>query len=174
MKYFILTLSILVASLLNSSAAENYSCRDSKGRLHVADNLMSLPAECLHKSEISETNDSGKVNYVPPVQLDPQIKNDFNHAVNQQDQKVKLREREAGRLVSRAESLANSFENAVIKRKEALRNKQYGYRTTVVQAGQEMQHSRKEKEALLGELPKARLSSAQREQIEIQLKRIQN
>ncbi len=174
MKYFILTLSILVASLLNTSAAENYSCRDSKGRLHVADNLMSLPEECLHKADISEADDSGKVNYVPPVPLDPQIKNDFNQEVNQQSRKAKQRKREAGRLVSRAESLANSFENAVIKRKEALRNKQYGYRTTIVQAAQEMQHARSKKEALLGELPKARLSSAQREQIEMQLKRIQN
>ncbi len=174
MKYFILTLSILVASLLNTSAAENYSCRDSKGRLHVADNLMNLPEECRYKADISDPKDPGKVNYVPPAGQTSQSNNSFERAVRQEQQTISQRKRKAESAVLQAEKLVNSYESAILKRKNALRSKRYGFRNTIIQADQEMQSARQGKQILIKKLKKTRLTSTQQEQIETLLNKIQN
>ncbi len=54
MKYIVLILVMLVFPLLTTSSAENYSCRDSDGGLHVADNLMSL-LEALPRARLTST-----------------------------------------------------------------------------------------------------------------------
>jgi hypothetical protein len=174
MKYIILVLALLGLTLLSSAAAESYSCRDSNDRLHIADNLMSLPEECRAQAVTSEPTDSGKVNYVPPAVQSHQGSNDFKRAVGQEEQKVKQRKREAEELIQRAKKMADSYETAVTKRKAALRSKKYGFRETVILANQEMRSAREGRDALREEMVQMRLTPKQRAQIEALLARIQN
>ena len=174
MRYIILVLALLGSLPLTISAAETYACRDNNDRLHVADNLMSLPEECRDRAETSDLNDPGKVNYVPPAVQKPQNNNDFERAVIQEQQKIEQRKRETEALISQAESLASSYKDAVIKRKAAVRSKSYGSRETIIQAEQEIERARNGKKSLLESLPQSRLTSAQREQIETQLNKIQD
>ena len=174
MKYSMLILTILGTSLLSVSAAENYSCRDSNGRLHVADNQMNLPEECHYQAETSDPKDPGKVNYVPATKQSGRSNNDFNRAVNQEQREASQRKRNAERAVQEAERLANSYESAILTRKDALRNKSYGFRNTVIQADEEMQSARQKKKLLIEELKQLRLTTTQQEQIETFLDKIQN
>ena len=174
MKTYILILTILGASLLSASATENYSCRDSKGRLHVADNKMNLPEECRSHAVTSDSKDPGKVNYVPATRQSSQSKNDFNRAVDQEQREIDQRKRNVEIAVLQAEKLATSYESAVLKRKDALRSKSYGFRNTIIQADQEMQSARQGKELLIEELKQIRLTTTQQEQIETFLNKIQN
>lgn len=174
MKHCLLILTILGASLLNTSAAENYSCRDSNGRLHVADNLMRLPEECRDQADTSEPKDPGKVNYVPAAKQSSQSNNSFKRALRQEQREINQRKHKAERAVLQAEKLATSYENAILNRKDALRSKRYGVRDTIIQADQEMRSSRRGKEILIEELKQIRLSSTQQEQIDTFLDKIQN
>ena len=174
MKYIILILAMLGFPLLTISTAENYSCRDNNNRLHIADNLMSLPEECRDQADISAPNGSGKVSYVPPAVQTRQSNNDFERALREEERKTRQRKTEAENLILEAENLANTYGNAGIKRKTALRSKKYGSRETIILAGQEMQRARNGKEILLEKLERARLSSTQRAQITTLLNKIQN
>ena len=95
-------------------------------------------------------------------------------ALREEERKTRQRKTEAENLILEAENLANSYGNAVIKRKTALRSKKYGSRETIILAGQEMQRARNGKEILLEKLERARLSSTQRAQITTLLNKIQN
>jgi len=170
MKYIILTLAISALPLL--SFAETYSCRDNEGQLHIADNLMKLPEECRYQANTLDPKATGKVNYVPAGGQTHQINNDFERAVRQEQQEVKRHEQEAQNIISQAKWLAESYENAVIKRKTALRSKKYGFREEIIEADKDMKRAIKDKKTLLQEVEKVRISTTQREQIEMFMNKI--
>lgn len=174
MKYVVLALAALSFPLLSLSAAQNYSCRDNSDLLHIADNLMSLPEECRDRAKTSSSGKEGKVNYVPAAVQTRQSDNDFAKELSEEAQRIEQRKREADDLVQEAEDLASSYENAVAQRKMALRHKNYGNRSTITLALDEMRQARKGKKNLLAKLPRARLSSPQRKQIETILDRVRD
>ena len=174
MKPLILMLGILVFALAGLSSAENYSCRDTNDRLHIADTLMSLPEECRNQAVSIEDSDSGKVNYVPPATQSTLDLESFEEAVAKDEQQLKQRKLAAKKLLQQARSLADSYELSVISRKTALRSKKYGFRKTVISADQGIQSARKEKAGLLDKMKKTRLTPTQKEAILNQLNRIEN
>ena len=174
MKHILLVLAILALPQWSFAETESYSCRDNKGRLHVADNLMHLPEECRYQADTRDPKDPSKVNYIPQAAQAHKSHNDFKDAINQDQQETRQRENEAESLIAQTKELASSFEAAVIKRRTALRNKKTGFRETIILADQGMQNARKEKEVLLKRLSETHLTSTQREQIEGHLNKIQN
>ena len=152
--------------------ADNYSCTDSQGVIHIADNLMKLPAECRDQAKTLKEGDSGRVNYVAPVPTPQGQAQDFQQAVRSEELELKKKKQEAAEMVNQAKKLADNFEEAVTIRKTALRSKSYGSRDKLKMAESMMEYSRKGKRGLLEDMQKAHLSSEQRQQIMEALSRI--
>jgi hypothetical protein len=170
-----LLLTLLFLPALTTFGAETFTCKDLQGQLHISDNLMSLPAECRNQARTSEPDtEPGKVNYVPPVENSIQHSDEFKRAVREEERANEARKRQAAELVRRAESLAVTFEDAVTRRKKAVRSREYGNREEIILAEQQLQDSLTGKKELLDELESAQLSTEQRQHIEVQLERIQD
>ena len=153
-------------------AAETYSCTDNTGKIHIADTLMKLPAECRDRAKTHEDKDSGRVNYVPSPEVPASQNQRFRESVRMEEAAQQKKEREATELVQRAETLAKSFEDAVNLRKKAVRSKSYGNRDKIRAAEAMMEFSRKEKQTILEEMQSIRLSAEQRQQIMAALEQI--
>lgn len=167
-----LILSINFTILVNPVAAETVACTDSNGTLHIADNMMSLPKECRNASKPYESTGSGEVIYVPALPDNKNTRRDFERSVEQEERTQAQQRRQETNLFQRAESVANSYINAVAARKAAVRSKKYGTREQIQTADVIMQRSRNEKTALLQELKKARISQQKRQEIEVMLNKI--
>jgi hypothetical protein len=173
MRYVILFFALLVIPQQTATAAETFSCKDSDGTLHIADNQMSLPTECRDQAITSEPDkEVGSVSYVPAAKQPSQPSSEFNQAVREEDRASKARKRRAAALVGRAQNLAADYENGVTTRKAAVRSMRYGTREDIIAAEQQVQTARSGKKKLRAELDDARLSTEQRQQIETQLNSI--
>ena len=167
MKIVFLGFALLVSSVLFANAAETFSCHNSDGVQHIADDLMSLPAECRDQAIKSDPeSDPSSVNYVPDVQQSNQQSDEFQKALLEEEQATLVRKQKAEGLVLRAQHLATTYENAVVQRKTAVSSNQYGSRDEILQAAQAMQTAREGKTSLLEVLESARLSGEQQQQIE--------
>ncbi len=172
MRVILLVLTFLGFSQLSPAVAETFSCRDSKGALYVADNLMSLPEGCRNQARTRAETDSGQVNYVPSATQPGRDKDAFERAVKEEIQASDELARKTANMVLRAETLVETYENALAERKNVIGRRRYGARETIVKADREMQFARKGKKELLNKLKRARIPSEQRQKIDNLLTRI--
>ncbi|MBE9485888.1 MAG: hypothetical protein IMY82_01805 [Chloroflexi bacterium] len=158
-------LAILLLLLIPSVGwVKNYSCRDSKGQWHFADNLQGLPEECLgQEKEIKLQSDKL---IIVPAAPDPQKPGGkFQDSVRAAEREQQEKESAARELKLQAESLVERHRQAVQLKRQAKRRWSYESRTTIKQADDELQQVEKERRQLLDELNSARLTTAERRQI---------
>ncbi len=156
------------------AGAKTVSCRDARGALYIADNLMSLPEECRQKGQTLSPENSGNVNFVPATPPSTTDNQAFERAVKEEDQARTDRNNKAAGMLSRAKKLVETYESALDERKSAIRNKTYGSRKNIIKAEQDMQQARRGKEDLLSSLARAYIPTSQKQQIRKLLERIKN
>jgi hypothetical protein len=142
-----------------------YSCRDSTGRLHVTDNLQSLPKECRGSARELGPNDSDNVQFVPPLPPVEVENSRFEQEVLEQQRRLEERRATEQRMIDEAEELLATFLQAQQERRSAQRRWSYSSRETIQQATEEIARVRADKERLLGELREQRLPSETAEKI---------
>jgi hypothetical protein len=153
--------------------AETVYCIDAQGQRHIADDMMSLPESCRLEFKKLAPDDSGRVNYVPPVSPATDSGADFKRAVRAQDAELEKKKRYTESLLRRAERISRTYQEAVEARKEAQRSKSYGRREILRRADDQMQQSRNDKEVLLNELGQARIYGQERQEIEELLNKVE-
>ncbi|WP_020677223.1 hypothetical protein [Geopsychrobacter electrodiphilus] len=165
MKQIILVCSLFLLCLPAGTQAETFSCRGKDGTLHVADNLMSLPADCRFQAETLDEKDPGKVNYVPPPKDNPQTSRKFQQELQLQQQEISARQQEAANLRKEADRLVTTYDNAISSRYKAVRSREYGSRETIQTADRDLQSARAEKAQLLDKLKASRIAAEQKDEI---------
>lgn len=169
-----LKLALICLLLPSPALAETYSCTDGQGVLHVADNLMKLPAECRDRAKTLKPQDSDRVNFVAPPKTPPGEGQAVERAIRLEEQALAQKKKRAADLVRRAETVADNFREAVTTRKAALRSKSYGNRNKIVAAEATMKNSRKEKQEILKQMGSEALTDEQRQRIKTLLDGIED
>lgn len=166
MRRALLAVSLFILVLPLSGNAETFSCRDESGRFHVSDNLMNLPADCRFQAVTHNEKDQDRVNYVPPMGDNNQINREVEQEIQIQQEEMRKQHQKSANLIDEAKMLSQSFQRAVVQRKDALRSKRYRSRKTIVAAGHDMQNAREGKVRLLKKLKSARITTGQKNEIE--------
>ncbi|MFO7577228.1 MAG: DUF4124 domain-containing protein [Pelovirga sp.] len=148
-----------------SGFATLYSCRDSTGRLHVTDNLQSLPDECRSSARELDPNDPDNVQFVPPLPPVEVENSRFEQEVLEQQRRLEERRATEQRMIDEAEELLATYLQAQQERRNAQRSWSYSSRETIQQATEEIARVRADKERLLGELREQRLPTETVEKI---------
>lgn len=156
---------ILCLLLPVSGFATLYSCRDSAGRLHVSDNLQSLPEECRGNARELDPNDADNVQFVPPLPPVTVEDSRFEQEVLEQQQKLEERRATEQRMIEEAEELLATYERMQQERRNAKRSWSYSSRETIQRATEEIARVRADKERLLAELQEHHLPSETVEKI---------
>lgn len=154
-----LFLFIIICSLPTLAVATLYSCRDSEGRLHVTDNLQSLPAECRAGArEIDQTNPDN-LHFVPERSSSPPIdtKSRFQQQVFEQEQRQREQQQLEERLIREAQGFADLYLQAQQERRNAIRHWRHDSRATIERAADQMATAQREKQRLLAELEQHRV-----------------
>lgn len=151
-----------------------YSCRDREGRLHVTDNLQSLPEECRAEVREVETSDPDNLHFVPETTPPPpdDTRSRFEMEVLEQQRRQQQQEQREEQLISQARSLLGRFEQAQEDRRNAIRSWSYGSRATIERAADDMAAARKGKQQLLTTLGQQRVSIKTSEQVRAILEQI--
>jgi hypothetical protein len=167
-------LLIIICSLPVLAAATLYSCRDSEGRLHVTDNLQSLPDECRGVARDVETTDPDNLHYVPERTPAPAVdhRSEFQRQLLEQERQQQEQQQREEQLVKEAQGLAEMFEQAQQDRRNALRRWSYDSRATIERAADEMNAARSGKQQLLTDLERQRVSIGTAEQVRALLEQI--
>jgi len=166
MKQALLIVSLFALFLPLPGNAETFSCRDKSGRFHVSDNLMNLPTDCRFQAKTHNEKDPSKVNYVPLPKENNLINQKVEQEIQIQQEEIRKQRQDSANLLEQAKMLSQSFQRAVVQRKDALRSKRYRSRKTIVAADHDMQKARKEKILLLKRLRSARMTTDQKDEIE--------
>ena len=165
-------LVLLCLLLVTAVCAENYSCRDHQGRLHLADSLANLPEDCRDQALTHKSEPVDNLNYVPtpaaPVGSDAR----FEQSVREVERELLQKQQLAAQLKQRAEQLAVNYEAASVDKHRARRNWTYSSRETIKAADESIRQARAGKRQLLQELSAASLSSQEQRQIKANLERI--
>jgi hypothetical protein len=151
-----------------------YSCRDSEGRLHVTDNLQSLPDECRADVREIEPTDPDNLHFVPETTPPPaaDTRSRFEMEVLEQQRRQQEQEQREEQLISQARSLAAQFEQAQQDRRNAIRRWSYDSRATIERAADDMAAARDGKQQLLTNLEQQRVSIKTSEQVRAILEQI--
>ena len=165
-------LLVLLFFTVTSGAAESYSCRDSHGRLHLADSPGNLPEECLGQEQKHQSGAVDNLNYVP-MPVEPAANSgSFERSVRAADRELLQQRQAAEQLQQRAEQLASSYETAVSDKRQAKRRWSYGSRETILGADRRIEQARDGKRKLLQELSGSRLSDREEVQVRALLERV--
>ena len=151
-----------------------YSCRDSEGRLHVSDNLQSLPDECRADVSEIEARDPDNLNFVPETTPPPveDTRSRFQVEVLEQQRRQQEQEQREEQLISQARSLVARFEQAQQDRRSAIRSWSYDSRATIEQAADDMAAARSGKQRMLINLEQQRVSTGTVKQVRAILEQI--
>lgn len=163
----ILLLLLLLTAFANThSWAKTYSCRDSQGKMHFADNLQGLPSECLGKEKVIKPDKPDNLNYVPATKdpSAPGIK--FQHSVRDAEREQQRKQVEKRQLHSRAEKLLERYQEALAEKRRAKRSWSYSSRDIIKSSDQTISGVKADKELLLEELNSARVGTEEKTKIE--------
>lgn len=161
-------------------SAENYSCRDSHGRLHLSDNIANLPEDCVDKVQTHASDDVGTLNIVPTPDgsNDNDSSREFQQNVREAEQDLQKKQQTlqtSEQLQQRAEKLADAYESAAADKNQALKRWKYGEggsRDTMEKSDKRVQQTREGKQQVLQELSDSSLSRRDKEKIEATLNRV--
>ncbi|HMB17190.1 MAG TPA: DUF4124 domain-containing protein [Pelovirga sp.] len=143
-----------------------YSCRDREGRLHVTDNLQSLPDECRaddREVEAREPDPQDVVPEAPPPLVDTRSR--FELQLLEQQRRQQEQEQREEQLIREARGLAAQFEQAQQDRRNAITRWSADSRRIIEQAGEEVTAVRNGKQRMLINLEQQRLSIRASEQV---------
>ncbi len=151
-----------------------YSCRDSEGRLHVSDNLQSLPDECRADVREVEASDPDNLHFVPETSPPPveDTRSRFELEVLEQQRRQQEQEQREEQLIREARSLAAQFEQAQLDRRDAIRRWSADSRRIIEQAANGMAAARSGKQRMLTNLEQQRVSIRTSEQVRAILEQI--
>ena len=172
MRIFQLLVMLLPLLLVTAASADNYSCRDSQGRLHLADSLSNLPEECREQAQTHTSDAVDNLNYVqtPVVPGGSDVR--FEHSVRDVERGLQRKQQHGEQLRQRAEKLAEKYETASADRRRATRRWNYSSRETIKKSEELIQEARKGKQQVLQELPAAALPSREEQKIRAILDRV--
>jgi len=172
MRRLILMMILCLSPML--AEATLYSCRDSEGRLHVTDNLQSLPDECRTDVREIEAGDPDNLHFVPEVTPPPveDTRSRFERQVLEQQRRQQEQEQREEQLISQARVLAAQFEQAQQDRRNAIRSWSADSRRTIEQAANDMAAARSGKQRMLTNLDQQRVSIRTSEQVRAILEQI--
>ncbi len=157
--------SIFSLLLSSSVCAEIYSCRDKQGRIHVSDNLQTLPDECRAEARQLQATDPDNLHYVPDAgsvtTSDPRVEG----FVREQQHRRQEREEAAERLLQKADELLSVYQQAQKDRRNAVRSWSYASRQNIQKAQQQIANVRMEKQQVLEELEQWRFSAETKDRI---------
>jgi len=152
MKTVILLLFVTVFSWTTVHAAI-YSCRDKHGKLYMTDNLQTLPAECLGRTQVIESRADDKLNIVPSQETPQGSGADFDQAVRDAEQDLKQKQEIREGLLNEARQLAEQYQQAVRDRTSATRRWQYaGSRDAIRKADEQISQIQERKQQMLAEI----------------------
>lgn len=170
----ILILMVVFCTFPLMAVATLYTCRDSEGRLHVTDNLQSLPDECRRDAHQVEATDPANLQFVPERTPAPAVDNrsEFQRQLLEQQRRQQEQQQREEQLIKDARGLADRFEQAQQDRRNAIRSWNYDSRATVERAADEMNAARSGKQRILTNLEQQRMSIRISEQVRAILEQI--
>ena len=170
----ILILIVVLCSFPLVAVATLYTCRDSEGRLHVTDNLQSLPDECRVDAREVEAGDPDNLHFVPERTSPPTVDTHsrFEQQLREQQQRQQEQEELEEQLILEAQELADTFMQALQDRRTAIRRWSADSRGTIQQAAEDMAAARSGKQRLLADLERQRVSIRTSEQVRAILEQI--
>jgi len=166
-------LILIVLLSVASAAAETYSCRDSQGKLHFADNPANLPEDCRGQEQKIEPGKVGNLNLVPAAPTPPQSGRAFEQTVYSAEKERQQKQQQTRNLQLRAEQLAKKYQEAVRAKRGAVRSWSYDSREQINKADQQIKEARAGKQQLLQELESLKIPSAEEKKIRQELKAIE-
>ncbi len=163
----ILILAVVLCTIPLVAVATLYTCRDSEGRLHVTDNLQSLPDECRVDAREVEASDPDNLHFVPELTSPPAVdtRSRFEREVLEQQRRQQEQEQREAELMQEARELSELFQQAQLDRRNAIRRWSADSRRTIEQAAADMAAARSGKQRLLAELERQRVSIRTSEQV---------
>lgn len=170
----ILILMVIFVTLPLVATATLYTCRDSDGRLHVTDNLQSLPDECRADVREVEATDPDNLHFVPETTPAPAVdsRSEFQRQLREQERQQQEQQQREEQMIKEARGLADRFEQAQQARRNAIRRWSSNSRSTIERAADEMNAARSGKQRMLAELERQRLSIRTSEQVRALLEQI--
>ena len=172
MRIFQLMVMLLPLLLVTATWADNYSCRDSQGRLHLADSLSNLPEECREQAKTHTSDAVDNLIYVPTPAEPGGSDIRFEHSVRDAERGLQRKQQRGEQLQQSAETLAEKYETASADRRRAKRSWNYSSRETIKKSDVLIQEAREGKQQVLQELPAAALPSREEQQIRAILDRV--
>lgn len=152
MKTGLLLLFVTIFSWTTAQAVI-YSCRDKHGKLYMTDNMQTLPAECLGRTQMVETGRSDNLNIVPSQETPQGSGHEFNQAVRDAEQDLKQKQALRDGLLREAQQLAEQYQQALEDRNSATRRWQYaGSRDAIRRADEQITQIQQRKQQLLTEI----------------------
>lgn len=169
----VIWLMIMMIGLPVIADANLYYCRDSQGRLHVADGLQNLPEECRGEARQVEPTDQDKLQIVPERGPDPtQTRPRLDQELREQQHRIQQQQAAAEGMVAKARELATRYEQAQHDRRNALRRWTYDSRRIIQDAADQSAEAQRGKQQLLTELERERVPAATAQQVREILSRI--
>jgi hypothetical protein len=167
-------LLVLFCTLPLQVLATLYTCRDSEGRLHVTDNLQSLPDECRGVAREVEATDPDNLHFVPERTPAPAVdsRSEFKRQLLEQQRQQQEQQQREDQLIKEARDLADQFEQAQQARRNAIRRWSADSRRTIEGAMDDMTAARSGKQLLLADLERQRVSITTSEQVRAILEQI--
>jgi len=149
----LLYLLLMFVVFLPEVEAKTYSCRDSKGQLHVTDNLQTLPEECRGKAQVIQPGEApDSLNVVPQIDQPKGSGAEFQQNVREADRAVQQKREKVDEYLRRAEKMAEEYRNAEQEKRQATRRWSYSSRDIIRQADERLEQVRQGKKQLLIEL----------------------
>lgn len=170
----ILSLLVVMFFLAVTAQAMTYSCRDNQGQLFMTDNLQSLPAECLGRTNTIQGEDSGTLSIVSGQKTTQDAGANFQAAVNDATQKQKERKEWLENLVPRVEAVVMKYQQAVKQIYNTTRSGRLRYRDTMTRAREQKQQALEEKQQILDEISGPEISRKDRKKITAMLDEVKD
>lgn len=145
---------------------QTYSCRDSSGQQHFADNLQGLPEECRGQEKVIQPGSTDNLNFVPAVPADQAGGRSFQQSVEAVERELREKKETEQRLKDEAEALRDRFRTVLTEKRRAKRVWGYDSRQKIEQANAELEIIKAEKQRLQKELSVARLAAQDREVVQ--------
>ncbi|MBN1956958.1 MAG: DUF4124 domain-containing protein [Desulfuromonadales bacterium] len=168
----LLGLFLMGFGFLTCVQAQTYSCRDSKGQLHITDNLQALPEECRGKTRAIEPRTPDNLNFVPSAQSPQGSGAEFEKDVLEVERAQQQRKDKVDEYVRRAAQLAEDYRQAEREKRQATRSWSYKSRDIIRQADERIEKARLEKKQLLKEMQGVRIPREQEKKIHADLEMI--
>lgn len=141
---------------------QTYTCRDSSGQLHFADNLQGLPEECRGNEKVVNPGKADNLNFVPATPAESGVTREFEKSVESVERELREKRETAQQLRLQSETLRERYQETLAAKRRAQRVWGYDSRDKIKQADTEIERIKSEKQRLLAELMVARMPAKER------------